>query len=120
MKELGNLDMAASNHSAREQWLSALKSSASQAVDEWHHSHISMKWVIMRCIRITQVHVKYEKCFKLSDSTLEAIDIDLLRTVMYDDMERVLRKHVSFNFGDRTMWCYVATRWKTFPLSCTK
>ena len=88
MQELGNIDMAVSNHSAREPWLNALKASTSQAVNEWHHSHFSMKWVMMRCIRITQVLAKQDKCVKLSDGTftLEAVDANVLRSVSCDDM----------------------------------
>ena len=86
MQELGNLDMAVSNHSVRESWLNTLKASASQAVDEWHHSHTSMKWVMLRCIRITTVLVKQENGFKLSDSTLETVSANVLRNVVYDDV----------------------------------
>ena len=86
MKELGNLDMAVSNHDTREDWLEILAKSASQTVNDWHHSHISMKWVIIRCICITQIHVKDEKCVKVCDSTLEAIGTNVVRPVSCDDM----------------------------------
>jgi hypothetical protein len=45
MKELGKLDMAMSNHGAREAWLNVLKTARSQAASKWLHSHRSMRWV---------------------------------------------------------------------------
>jgi Leucine Rich repeat len=79
MKEVGHLDMAVSNHGT-------LKESASQTVNEWNHSHISMKLLIMRCIRITQVHVKAEKCVKVCNSSLKSIGTNFVRPVLCDDM----------------------------------
>jgi hypothetical protein len=71
MLELGNLDIAMSNHGARELWLNMLKVDGSQAVNKWRQSHFSLRWIIMRFIRISQILVNPKHCLQLYDITFE-------------------------------------------------
>jgi hypothetical protein len=76
MPELGNLDMAMLNDSSREQWLNIVKVYGLQAVNEWHHCHLSLRWAIMRSIRLSNILVNPKQRIKLSDSTFEAKNIN--------------------------------------------
>lgn len=54
-----------------------LKADGSQAIIEWPHSHLSLRWIIMTCIRISQILVNCEYCSKASDSIFDMERIDL-------------------------------------------
>jgi hypothetical protein len=82
--ELGNLDMGILNHSLRKPWLNILKGASPEAANVWLHSHLSMKWIITRSIRISQVLLDHKHCFKLSDGTFEAIGVNDLRSASID------------------------------------
>ena len=72
MHELGNFDVAMSNHRRREHWLNLLEADGSQAANKWLQSHASMRWVITRCICISHFLVNPKHCTKVFDSTFEA------------------------------------------------
>jgi hypothetical protein len=55
LQELGKLDMAISNHIGRKLWLNILEADGSQAANKWLHSHLSMRWVIMRSICLSHM-----------------------------------------------------------------
>jgi hypothetical protein len=74
-QSLGLLDMAVSSNSARKQWLIILKSITCKAIDAWRHSHLSMKWVIRRDIRVTQILLSANHRDKVSDLSFEAVGI---------------------------------------------
>jgi hypothetical protein len=84
--DLRLLDIAWSNHRFRRLWLNMLKSHPFQAVNDWHHSHLSMRWVINRKIRITQVLVNPAQLDTISDWTLQSADIDGIRGVPGTDI----------------------------------
>jgi hypothetical protein len=73
---LGLLDNAVSSVRARKQWLNLLKSVISKAIDGWHHSHSSIKWVIMRDIHVTQILVNLKHRSEISDITFEDVNVN--------------------------------------------
>jgi Leucine Rich repeat len=44
----------------------------SQAANKWRHNHLSMRWVIMRGIRISHLHANCKSLSQMSDRTFEA------------------------------------------------
>ena len=89
MQELGNLDIAMSNHGRRMTWLNMLIADSSQAVNEWYHSHLSLRWIIMRSIRIYHVLVNLQHCLTLSDTTFEASNTSCTRSVSVDEVAAI-------------------------------
>jgi Leucine Rich repeat len=75
VQTLGLLDIAVSSNDVRKLWLEILKSITSKTIDEWRHSHLSIKWVIDRRIRVTQVLVNVRHRNEVSDLTFEAVGI---------------------------------------------
>ena len=78
VQNFGVLDIAVSSNSAREQWLTMLKSISWEAIDAWQHSHSSLVWVILRSISITQilVNLKHRDKKRVSDFTFKAVGIN--------------------------------------------
>ena len=74
-QSLSLLDIALSSNSARKSWLLILKSITFNAIDQWHHSHSSMKWAIKRNICATQILVSADHSDEVSDLTFEALGI---------------------------------------------
>jgi Leucine Rich repeat len=78
VQNFGVLDMSVSSYSARDQWLTMLRSISWKAIDAWQHSHSSLIWVILRSISITQilVNLKHRDEERVSDVTFEAVGIN--------------------------------------------
>ena len=70
------LDIAVSSNSARKQWLITLEYITCNVIDGWFHSHSSMRWVIRRGIRSSQILVARNHGDKLSDVSFEAAGIN--------------------------------------------
>jgi hypothetical protein len=69
--ELSNLDIAMSNQCARQLQLNMLKVDGTEAVNRWRQSHFSLRWIIMRFVRISQILVNPEHCLQLYDILFE-------------------------------------------------
>jgi hypothetical protein len=76
LQSLSVLDVAVSSSSARKTWLLMLKSITCDAIDVWHHSLLSIRWLMFRDIRVTQILVNRKHRDKISDLTFEAIGIN--------------------------------------------
>jgi hypothetical protein len=85
MTELCLLDTAVSNHSFRELLLNMLRSHSFTTVNDWCHSHLSIRWVIKRSIRVTQILVNPAQQNTISDRTLQSTDIISVQFVSSDD-----------------------------------
>jgi hypothetical protein len=81
VQDLSLLDITVSSSSARKQWLSLLKSNTCGAIDGWHHSHSSIRWLIMRGICVNQLLVNRKHRNSISDLTFEAVRINGNRTL---------------------------------------
>jgi hypothetical protein len=68
--------MAVSSCNARESWLAILKSITCQAFDVWHHSHSSVRWMMMRNIYVTQILFDIHRRDGICDLTFEFIGIN--------------------------------------------
>jgi hypothetical protein len=88
-KDLGILDGTFLSHSAREPWLNVLKSVSSETFDEWRHNHSSMRWVITKGIRVTQVLFNPDYSSGISDRTFEAVDMNNHRIESAYDVIRI-------------------------------
>jgi hypothetical protein len=76
IKTLGVLEMALSSYNVRELWLIALKSITRKAMNEWHHSHSSMRWMMMRSLFVTRILVGVKHRDEVSDFTFEPVDVN--------------------------------------------
>jgi hypothetical protein len=80
MRSLSLLDVAVSICGARQQWLIILKTITCQTIDVWHHSHSSMRWMMMRSIRVTQIIANRKHSERVSDLTFGAVGMNGSRT----------------------------------------
>jgi hypothetical protein len=76
VKTFGVLDIALSSYIVRELWLITLKSITCKAVNEWHHSHSSMRWMMRRSLFVTHIVVGVKHRDEVSDFTFEPADIN--------------------------------------------
>jgi hypothetical protein len=87
VQNLGLLDIALSSNIARKQWLIILSSNTCKAIDGWHHSHLSMRWVIKRNICVTQLLVNLKYRDTISDLTFQAVGINGSQTVRDEEVK---------------------------------
>jgi Leucine Rich repeat len=93
VQSLGLIDIAISCCGARKKWLIMLKTINSHTIDTWSHSHSSMKWVMTRNIRLSQVLLDcHHHSDTISDLTFGADDS---RTSFGDEV-----------IGDRTLFIW--------------
>ena len=89
VRDIGTLDMAVSNRNMWDLWLNVLKSN-SKVFDNWHHSHSSIRWVILRKIAVTQILMNPEKSEGISDMTLKDVDINGLQEESDQNQKKML------------------------------
>ena len=75
-QHIGVLDIAVSSHSARELWLTMMKSATTESINKWRHSPSSIRWMIMRNVHVTEVLVSLEHCDEVLDVTFETSGTD--------------------------------------------
>ena len=71
------LDTAIGNEVERSLWLHMLHMMDSTVVDEYEHSHSSIRWLITRGARATRIRVKREnkwECDPINDETFAGMD----------------------------------------------
>ena len=87
VQSLGLIDIAVSSYSARKQWLIILQSITCHAINVWRHSHSSMRWIMMRNIRVIHIQMKLDNSDRISDLTFEPVDISGTPASYGDEVE---------------------------------
>jgi hypothetical protein len=87
VQNICSVDIAMSSYYMRKQWLFILKSISCKAIDLWLHSHSSMRWVILRNIRVSQFFADWGQSDKISDLTFEAARINGGRTLSGEEIK---------------------------------
>ena len=77
MRCVNVLDVSISNVKERSLWLASLRFLNIQCLHEFEHSHVSLRWLILRGIQTTKIHIKLSGQKTIEDS-LDGIDIPLL------------------------------------------
>jgi Leucine Rich repeat len=88
-RDIGNLDMAVSNKSIREPWLNILKSN-SKSINDWYHSHSSIRWVVERKIGVTQILMNPEQSEDVSEMTFKVVDTSVLQKESNQNQKKML------------------------------
>lgn len=57
---IGALDVAITNRTTRVLWLQRVRSVSEGDVINWQHSHSSVRWLVMRSLRISSMRMKRE------------------------------------------------------------
>ena len=86
------LDTAICNKVARSLWLHRLHMMDSKAVDEYEHSHSSIRWLITRGARATRIRVReiIRECDPINDETFAGLGAFLFQGGHTDDRNSIL------------------------------
>jgi hypothetical protein len=95
-RSMSTLDTAITNRDPNQNtrllWLRVLR--LTNFNGDWKHSHLSIKWMIMRGLRATSIEIGKRGGNEITDSTFESIDICCLLSISLDDCR---------NIGDRCL-----------------
>ena len=85
MKNICQLDIAATNTAARMTWLSSLKVTNHHSMNEFTHDNRSIRWLVTRGIRLESLKVVDGKWFtpRINGIILLGLDLSLLRDVSF-------------------------------------
>jgi hypothetical protein len=84
------LDVAMTNKNERSQWLENLKKTESLSVDEWHHDHSSIRWLINRgIVNASYICIRDDAKWQITDSTFDGAIFPLLRCLDLTECRRI-------------------------------
>ena len=85
------LDIAIGNKDERSLWLHSLHTMDSKAVDEYEHSHSSLRWLLSRGARATEIRIKRTnlKSDRITDQTFTGIGLLHVQNVGTDGADSI-------------------------------
>lgn len=79
--DLAVLDMAISNPAERKLWHSCLQQVESRFLDDWLHCHHSIRWLLKRKLRPTEIRILAGSRHQITSSTFQGADMPSLTSI---------------------------------------
>ena len=95
---MGVLDIAITNRRMRLVWLQRLAGISNTDGDGWAHSHLSMRWLIMRGLKTSRIQMNVKNRAEISDLTFEGFKIANVRHVCLADCRNITDDCCLFQF----------------------
>ena len=79
--DLAVLDIAISNPDERKLWHSCLQQLEPRLLDDWLHSHHSIRWILKRKLRPTEIRILAGSRHQITSSTFQGADMPSLTSI---------------------------------------
>ena len=92
---LGLLDIAITNRRQRTYWLTALSAMQTNAFDNCNFNDCSLRWLILRNVRVAKIQIDCKKKSSMPDSALRGLNNGSLRSLDLSSCRRISDEGVS-------------------------
>ena len=89
VKSLVGLDLALTNHVERLLWKKYLSGINARVFDDWLYCHHSIRWLISRTVRVSNVLINCKGKPHINDTTFEGINTRFLQSINLGDCENL-------------------------------